>query len=63
MEEVKAKTKFEGNFKPCLTFLSTDEQFYFKTPPERLDAVAVIGKNGRFIAQAIYNSFLEHLGG
>ena len=44
MEEVKQQAGFEGTFAQWLTFLRTDEQFYFKTGQERLDAAAVIGK-------------------
>jgi uncharacterized protein (DUF885 family) len=44
MEEVKEQAGFEGNFAEWLSFLRTDEQFYFKTGQERLDAAAIIGK-------------------
>lgn len=44
MEDVKEQAGFEGNFAQWLSFLRTDEQFYFKTGQERLDAAAVIGK-------------------
>jgi uncharacterized protein (DUF885 family) len=44
MQEVKQQAGFEGTFAQWLVFLRTDEQFYFKTGQERLDAAAVIGK-------------------
>jgi uncharacterized protein (DUF885 family) len=44
MEDVKEQAGFDGNFAQWLAFLRTDEQFYFKTGQERLDAAAVIGK-------------------
>jgi uncharacterized protein (DUF885 family) len=44
MVEVKRQAGFEGTFAQWLAFLRTDEQFYFKTGQERLDAAAVIGK-------------------
>lgn len=44
MQEVKQQANFEGTFAQWLAFLRTDEQFYFKTGQERLDAAAVIGK-------------------
>ena len=44
MEDVKQQAGFEGTFAQWLAFLRTDEQFYFKTGQERLDAAAVIGK-------------------
>jgi uncharacterized protein (DUF885 family) len=44
MEDVKQQAGFEGTFAQWLAFLRTDEQFYFKTGKQRLDAAAVIGK-------------------
>lgn len=44
MEDVKQQAGFEGTFAQWLAFLRTDEQFYFKTGQQRLDAAAVIGK-------------------
>jgi uncharacterized protein (DUF885 family) len=44
MEDVKQQAGFEGSFAQWLAFLRTDEQFYFKTGQQRLDAAAVIGK-------------------
>jgi uncharacterized protein (DUF885 family) len=44
MEEIKQQAGFEGTFAQWLGFLRTDEQFYFKTGQQRLDAAAVIGK-------------------
>ena len=44
MQEVKQQAGFEGTFAQWLAFLRTDEQFYFKTGQQRLDAAAVIGK-------------------
>jgi uncharacterized protein (DUF885 family) len=44
MDVVKQQAGFEGSFPEWLAFLRTDEQFYFKTGQQRLDAAAVIGK-------------------
>jgi uncharacterized protein (DUF885 family) len=44
MMAVIKQAKFEGSFDEWLEFLATNEDFYPKTPQERLDAVAVISK-------------------
>jgi uncharacterized protein (DUF885 family) len=44
MEDVKDEAGFNGTFAQWLAFLRSDEQFYYKTGQERLDAAAVIGK-------------------
>ncbi len=44
MEEVIAKTGFEGTFAEFLAFLRTDERFYVKTPDALMKEVALICK-------------------
>ncbi len=44
MMDVIAEAEFDGSFEEWLEYLATNEDFYPKTPQERLDAVAVISK-------------------
>lgn len=44
MMTVIKEAEFDGDFEQWLEFLATNEDFYPKTPQERLDAVAVISK-------------------